>query len=362
MNAETKRLKVLLLCRHSRRGSSSRLRMLQYLPYLEARGVDVAVSSLFNDRYLDDFYGNGRRPANIIAAYLRRLVSLLGSRRYDLLWIEKDLFPYLPGLAEHMLAVLRIPYVVDYDDATFHHYDRNFFSRAILGKKIGRIMCRAALVVAGNEYIMEHAMQAGAKRIKVIPTVVDIDRYPVSYKRKEECVRIGWIGCPETSRYLLPMQNILAHVCAKGDVKFIAVGSGPLPFDDVNLEIRDWCEDREAEDVSSFDVGIMPLDETDFELGKCGYKLIQYMAAGKPVIATSIGINSQIVDHGVDGFLAKDSQEWIDAIEALKGNEQMRIHMGAAGRKKVEEKYNLNVTGPKLYSALCEAAGMTGAM
>ena len=354
-------MKVLLLSRFSRIGSSSRLRLLQYVPYLQDRGIEVTCSPLLGDGYLNALY-SGKRPkfGPIISAYVRRLAVLASSHRYDLLWIEKELLPGLPAWPEFLTALFKVPYVVDYDDATFFRYSEHEARpvRALLGDKIDKVMRRSALVIAGNDYLGERARETGARRVEVLPTVVDLTRYrPPSNSNSfgSETFTIGWIGSPFTAKYLAIINSALEEVCARGRARIVLVGSGNVSLGSAPLEIRPWSESREVADVQSFDIGIMPLSNKPWERGKCGYKLIQYMACAKPVIASPVGVNREIVRHGENGFLAETHADWVRSIDGLQSDPQLKSHMGQHARKTVETRYSLQVTAPRMLSLLEEA-------
>ena len=173
-------MKVLLFSKYSRKGASSRLRSLQYIPSLELYDMQITVSSLFSDAYLNGFYGNNRKSFFFVfLAYLRRLVALIGVFKYDVIWIEKEIFPYIPSLAERMLKLIGKPYIVDYDDAIFHNYDSSsyFLVRLLLGTNIDSVMRNSSCVIAGNQYLADRAIAAGASKVQIIPTVVDHARY-----------------------------------------------------------------------------------------------------------------------------------------------------------------------------------------
>ncbi len=346
-----------MLCRYSRLGCTSRLRFMQYLPYFKLQGLDVSVLPLLGDDYLTGLFSRNRRSFGpVLRAYFARLKDLKSIRGYDLLWIEKELFPWLPAWVEQLLVLGKIPYVVDYDDAIFHRYDLhgNPLVRVSLGKKIDMIMRRAALVIAGNEYLAERARRSGAQRVEVIPTVIDLERYYLNGNCQAQVFTIGWIGSPKTAKYLALLQPALAAVCTGEQAKLLLVGSGPLHLNGVNIEIRRWSEETEVADILNFDVGIMPLMDEPFEQGKCGYKLIQYMACSKPVVASPVGVNRMIVEHGVNGYLAESQADWVNALNLLRVQER-RTRMGLWGRKKVEEHYCLQVTAPHLVRMLQEA-------
>lgn len=347
-------MRVLLLSRYGRLGASSRVRSYQYLPYLEAQGVHVTVAPLLGDAYVEDLYaGRSKHLGAILCAYLKRLGYLLKSYNFDLLWVEYELLPWLPAWGEVILERLGIPYVVDYDDAVFHRYDlhSNGLVRAFLGEKIDSVMRRAALVIVGNPYLADRACRAGAKRVEYLPTVVDLDRYPVSPQARNSVLTIGWIGSPATARYLNLVQPALVEACAGGKTRLVLVGCGQMRLDRVRLEIRRWSEETEVGAIQSFDLGIMPLPNELWERGKCGYKLIQYMACARPVVASPVGVNNQIVEHGTNGFLAETIADWVHALRLLR-DPDLRKRMGEAGRSKVELEYCLQVWAPRLLSLL----------
>jgi glycosyltransferase involved in cell wall biosynthesis len=347
--------KVLLMARYSRLGASSRLRSYQYLPYLKQNGIDIKVAPLLGDDYINDLYsGKGRRKTVVFHAYLQRIKDFLGVRHFNLIWIEKELFPFFPAWGEALLDFVGIPYIVDYDDAIFHNYDlhSNKLVRFCLRNKIDQVMKRAAIVVVGNDYLGDRARQAGAKRVEYIPTVVDLKHYKMVPKQNEAPFTIGWIGSPATAKYIKLIQTALSEVCENGKARVVLVGSGPVGLNDVPVEILPWTEESEAASIQNFDVGIMPLPYEPWELGKCGYKLIQYMACGKPVVASPVGANRQIVEHGINGFLADDIADWVAALKELRDNVSLRKIMGYAGRRKVEEQYCLQVTAPRLAEIL----------
>lgn len=349
------KLSVVFLTKYGRNGASSRYRYLQYLPKLETAGINCAVCSLLEDSYLQKRYERGYGSMrDFVGAFCRRLGTLLQAHRYHLLWIEYELFPYCPAIFETILARFGISYVVDYDDAIFHQYDRhkNWFVRRMLGEKISRVMRNATLVIAGNEYLADYARKAGSKQVEIIPTVVDITRYPLKTTVESSMFTIGWIGSPSTSKYLKEIAPALAEICRNGQAQVTLIGSGQIDLPGVPVTILPWSETTEVENLQRFDVGIMPLSDSPWERGKCGFKLIQYMACGLPVIASPVGVNSQIVEEGVNGFLATTTQEWVRAFNMLRDSYHLRKQMGQEGRKKVESQYCLEVTAPKLVSLL----------
>ena len=349
-------MKVLMLSRYGRLGASSRMRTYQYLPWLEAAGFEITLAPLFSDAYVQGLQRNTKSPLEALRAYAGRVQALFSSRQFDLLWIEKETLPWLPAWFEKILLSGAVPYVLDYDDAVFHYYDesRNRAVKALLAGKHPELMQGAALVVAGNQYLAEFARQARAPHVEVVPTVIDLARYPVATRKGAAggalpCV--GWIGQRATASFLAPYVPLFERLSAQGRARFAAIGidaqSLGLPMTSIA-----WTEQTEVASISSFDIGIMPLLDGSFERGKCGYKLIQYMACGLPVVASPVGVNCQIVEHGVNGFLAETPEQWEQALQTLLADADLRQRMGQAGRKKVEQEYCIQVTGPKMAALL----------
>jgi glycosyltransferase involved in cell wall biosynthesis len=350
-------MKILLLSRYSRLGASSRLRSYQYLPWLKKHGIHIDVSYLFNDQYLRDLYISDKKSiANVCRSYFNRLIALLKINQYDLIWIEYELFPWLPASIESMLSKLGIPFIVDFDDAIFYRYQfsSSRFARLLLGNKIDKIMRKSKAVLAGNRHILSYAYQAGAKRVELIPTVVDLDRYDVDsfggYPKNDFI--IGWIGSPKTSHYLRIIEKALSFLSSKINLSLVLIGSGPFRLKNVKTTCLHWSENTEIDLIKTFDVGIMPLYDSFWEQGKCGYKIIQYMACAKPAIASPVGVNSEIIQNGMNGYLATNSKEWIDAVLELHASRKTRERIGNAGRQTVEDRYSLSTMSPKVYSIL----------
>lgn len=350
-------MRVLVLTRYAQRGASSRLRMLQYLPALEARGIACDVHELLDEAYLESLYA-GRRISRvpILRSYLRRLRLLLASGSYDVVWLEKEALPWLPAVCERFSA----PVVVDYDDAVFHRYDqhRSMLVRGLLGRKIAALVRRAAVVVVGNRYLASYAKQAGARTVVHVPTCVDEARYLPAGERASPAgpMTVGWIGTPHTARFLQVVRDVLATLVAEGQLRVRLIGAGdaaPLACDYASVP---WDESTEVAELQGLDCGIMPLVDEPFERGKSGYKLIQYMACGLPVVASPVGANREIVEDGVTGFLATSPAQWETALRRLSADPALREQLGAAGRGRFEAHYTMREATDGIESALRAAA------
>lgn len=351
-------MKILFLTRYGLQGASSRMRSFQYLPWFESADVECIVAPLFDDEMLLQKYRHGNYGLlALLSAYWRRIHVLLGRDRFDLIWIEKEAFPWLPAWFERLL-LRHVPYVLDFDDAIFHNYDMHKFSwvRYLLGRKIDHLMSGAHLVVAGNEYLSVRAKAAGARWVEVVPTVIDLARYLV---KKEYSVpikpRIVWIGSPSSTQYLRELTEALVAVSKLHPFTLRVIGGDAVIMPGIDVEVRVWSAETEAAAIAECDIGIMPLKKTPWEQGKCAYKLIQYMACGLPTVASPIGANRNVVIEGKTGLFADSKDAWVEVLATLLRDAPLRQRFGQAGRVRIEAEYCLQQTAPRMVTLLKKA-------
>lgn len=333
------------------------MRTYQFLPRWNQAGVAYKVSPFFNEAYLKKFYSEEKRSIwNMMSCYVRRLRILAAFWKYDLIWIEKELFPFTPSYAEWILARLGKGYVVDYDDAVFHNYDkhRNPIIRYWMGDKIAWVMRNSKQVLAGNKYLAAYAMTSGAKNVSMLPTVVDLKGYPLKKIHSGSRVRIGWIGSPTTLKYVASISESIRNLGKSYPIEFLIINAADTAVPDMGVPVRliPWSEEKEGEMIAEMDIGIMPLPDDKWERGKCAYKLIQYMACGLPVVASPVGMNKDVVRHGENGFLADSQSEWIFYLEILIKDAALRTQMGNAGRALVEREYTVEKNFRKMMGVL----------
>lgn len=353
-------MKLAAFTRYGALGASSRVRLLQYLPALRATGISVQALALFDDEYLLRKYAGAVPWPRVARAYAARAREAgAAARRADVLWIEKELWPWAPAWLERA-AWRDKPVLLDYDDAIFHNYDLHpsLAVRRLYGGKIDGLMHHASMVVAGNDYLAERARRAGAARVEILPTVIDLDRYAQPERTVADAsapVVVGWIGSPATVGYLQALAEPLARVAVGRAIELRVIGA-PLALPGVVVTQVPWSETGEVQALRGCDIGIMPLPDSPWERGKCGYKLVQYMACGLPVVASPVGINARIVAPGVNGFLATSPAQWEQALVQLADDPALRQRLGQAGRALVETRYSLQVAAPRLANWLHELA------
>lgn len=354
-------MRVAAFTRYDRTAASTRQRLLQYLPALNRAGIEVDYHPLLGGDYVRSLVTQGGFSKLAIArSYARRLKQLIQNPDGDLIWIYAELFPYLPAAFERLAFRSGKPVVYDFDDAFFHPYDNSSRSwvRRLLNGKLEPLLSGAAACCCGNRYLQEYAREFCDNSV-VLPTVVDTSIYrPAPPESRGGELVIGWIGSPSAWVTVRPLIPLLRQLCAERQVRVSVVGAGVAAEADLfpGLDLVDWSEATEVAEVQKMDIGIMPLMDTPFQRGKSGYKLIQYMACGLPVVAAPVGVNAEIVLHERTGILATSQEEWRVALETLISSAELRRRMGTAGRARAENNYSLASQAPRLVDIFRTAA------
>lgn len=321
-------MRVLFLLIGGWQAASSRYRVLQYLPHLEGSGIDVNATII---------------PKEIPARW--RLFNSM--KDYDVIFIQKKLFNPLE-LAYIRSKSRRLVY--DFDDAVmFKESGEKSFNRWLNFRQTVRV---CDIVIAGNSYLGEEVKRYSPK-VSVLPTVLDTQLYsPVTDVVKDR-VTLGWIGSRANLKYLAGIGKVLDKLASMyGNVELKIVSDDFIELDEMPVVRKKWHIEEEAADLQSFDIGLMPLPDDPWTRGKCGFKLLQYMAVGIPVVCSQVGVNSEIVEDGYNGFLACTSEEWFDKLSILIRDPLLRRTMGRRGREIVEDRYSLKAVAPRFIELL----------
>ena len=353
-------MKLIYFTRHEWRGASSRYRSLQFFDHLRSDGFEIEHVPFFSDAYLEQ-RAQGRKPvAEVVQSYLKRIGATIGKPgSADAIVVEKEMFPFLPALTDRWVKRRNIPVIYDFDDAIWHAYERRQFGPfgPVFRNKIAHIVARADHVVAGSRYLEDQVRAWGAQRVTQIPTTVPASRYQGQGLVAVKTIEIVWIGSQSTGQYLLPCFPVLARLHAQTGAKLRAIGlsraliNGPVPD---WLDLEPWCPQTEIDQIASARIGIMPVPDEPFERGKCGFKLVQYMGAGLPVIASPVGANSAIIRHESTGFLAETPQDWYRHLTTLIGDPELAATMGNRGHQRYLDRYSTETAAPR-WSALLRA-------
>jgi len=352
-------LRLLALSPVPAEGAGCRFRVMQYIPALEQAGFSVTVAPFFDAAFFDLVYRPGHY-AQKLAAFLRQTVErlrlLLAREQFDAIFVYREAYPFGPALFEAMLAHAGgRPLIYDFDDAIFlsNSSEANRFASALkYPQKVPAIIRRSALVLAGNDYLANYARQFNPS-VAVLPTCVDTNVFvPRRTPRASGApLVIGWIGTPTTAAYLKSLGASLARLASRHAFEVRVSGSGrAMEFGGVKTVNQPWSLDREVDLFNTCDIGVYPLTDDEWAKGKCGFKAIQFMACGVPVVAAAVGVNREIIHDGVNRFLASTESEWDQKIGLLLGDAALRARLGSAGRRTIEERYSLSVNAPKLVS------------
>jgi glycosyltransferase involved in cell wall biosynthesis len=351
-------LKILFLVPYPIEAASTRYRVDQYLPYLRENGIEPAVSRFIaSGDFFHTLYRPGhhaRKMAYFLAATLRRLADIIRSKNFDLIFIQREALPYGPALIEPLLAGLGGRIVYDFDDAIYllHSSEANRHLNWIrFPDKVNRIVQLSRHVIVGNLTLAAYVQQFH-QRVSIIPTSINIREYTVKPERSfSEPLTIGWVGSTSTDQYLHLLDDVFHRLARRHRFRLLVIG-GRYAHPDVEVVCRKWQLQAEISNLHSIDVGIMPLPDDRWTRGKGGFKAIQYMGVGVPAVASAVGINTEIINHGKNGFLPTSAQAWVDCLAALLEDAALRRQLGLAGRQTVEARYSMQANGPKLLRIL----------
>jgi glycosyltransferase involved in cell wall biosynthesis len=338
-------MKVAFLTRYDRTRGSSRVRVYDYLPYLQRMGLECRVLPFPQKLSL-------KAKVN----YVGQAINL--SHWADVVVLQKLV---IGKVFLSMLTTFRKKIVFDFDDAIYTPPDK--YSSSLdqvqeeyqeITKRLEHILEQVNCAIVGSNYLADYA-KSWQQQVYVLPSSIDLENLPVKVVReKDNPVVLGWIGSPENLEDFQPIQKALVRVSSKLREEAILkiVSSKPLVIDGVSVLFDKWSLDREREYLHSFDIGLMPLQNTERSRGRCAFKAIQYMGAGLPAIASPVGTALDVVEHNKTGLIASSTEEWIEAISKLVENPELRYSLGQKGRQIVEQRYSIQGNSIKLAEIL----------
>ncbi len=356
-------MRLLFLGVHGRdRSPSQRYRFEAFEPALRRAGIEVDYAGALSVSEAADFYGpvSAVKKARIAArAFARRALSL--TRPTDVVFVQREAFFMLNEWSE-WLAHLRAPVVFDFDDSIWIHAVSDANRRFAWLKnvdKIPRIVGLAHTVLAGNAYLADWARQH-SQNVHVIPTCVDTAHFaPSPDKASAGPVTIGWSGSPSTFAHLKPLLPVLERLKARyGErITYRVMGDPSFRHAPLGLVGEAWTAPTELALLRQMDIGLMPLPDDEWTRGKCGLKGLVSMSMGAATVMSPVGVNTEIVTPGVDGFLAGSDEHWVEQLSALIEDADLRRRVGAAGRQTVIDRYSIARWSQPLTELLLRAAG-----
>lgn len=317
--------------KYSTQGATSRYRSFAFASRLVELNYNIEIHSFMDIHYLSNLFA--KKPKNkwrIFLSYCQRLFAVL--RSSDNIVIERELFPYLPYGFEKIFLRNK-QYILDFDDNVWEDYR----GKLLLNGKYDHLIKNAAGVIVGNNYLEQYVKKINSNVIK-IPTVINLGHYKQDKSvQKFERFSLVWIGSSVTYRYIKSFAPMFQQLSKLIDFDLIIIASRQLEIEKiegVSMKFHDWSSEIETVLLQQCHVGIMPLDNDDFSQGKSGFKLIQYQAAGLPMIASPIGENTHIIADTINGYLASTLSEWVTAVQNLISDTELYNRMSTASKEK----------------------------
>jgi glycosyltransferase involved in cell wall biosynthesis len=354
--------RLLVLTPAPTSSASTRFRLEQFFPVLRARGIEPILRPFLDEDGFRVLYRPGHLATKARAAasaLVGRIGDLVRATRCDAVLLHREAALIGPPLLEWLMALpMRRPIIFDLDDAVWVPYASptygSLLSRLLKapGKTL-RTLAMARSVIAGNRFIADFAGRFNP-RVSVIPTVVDTDVFRPAERRADEVPVLGWVGTPSAAQYVQAIVPALQSLARKRRFRLRVVG-GTIDAPGLEVEHREWRLERELEEFRSLDIGLYPLVEDDWSLGKSGFKAVQYMAAGVPMVASPVGCTNEMIDDGRNGLLARNPAEWESQLERLLDDAALRRRLADEGRKDAVARWSLAVHAPRFADLVTES-------
>jgi glycosyltransferase involved in cell wall biosynthesis len=327
--------------------------------------VEITFAAFEDKNLRDVLYVRGhwiRKGLGISRAFIRRLSAVEQSSSYDLVYLFREAALFGPSIFERMVHLLKVPLVFDFDDAIFIRYRSPANGWLSLLKAPGKTqtICElASHVMVGNSYLAEYARMFN-RNVTVVPTTIDTDTYQVGAVGESAATPvIGWTGSFSTVQHLDVLRPVLCELARRERFRLRVIGAPNYRLEGVDVEVVPWRSQTEVQDLAEADIGVMPLPDDPWTRGKCGLKALQYMGLGIPAVCSPVGINTDLISDGENGFLPKSPEEWITKLTLLLGSPELRRKLGLAGRKTVEERFSAISQVPRVHEVFRSAVGGT---
>ncbi|MDR0941645.1 MAG: glycosyltransferase family 4 protein [Bacteroidales bacterium] len=344
--------KILYIVPHRfNRSPGQRFRCEHFIPILQHEGYETRYAYLlskWDDTY---FYKKGAyffKLLVFIKAFFRRMYHVCIAKQYNVIFIYREAFMIGTTLFERLLKRTGVPIIYDFDDSIWLNDTSEGNQNLAWLKKTSKtdtIISLANVVIVGNEFLAQHARQFNSN-VFVIPTTIDTNYHKPNpaFQQKEHTICIGWTGSETTVKHFMLLENVLLKIKQKygEQITFKLISNNLYENNALGVKTTFWNAQDEIAQLSHIDIGIMPLPNDEWSKGKCGFKGLQYMAMEIPCIMSAVGVNTEIIEHGVNGFLAHNDEEWEYYLTLLIKNGELRKVIGKRGRKTVEERYSID--------------------
>lgn len=329
---------------------SQRFRFEQYFDALNIKNYEYKIQSFLDDQTWNILYKSGHSLAKgfgIIKGFFRRFAILFSLSKYDFIFIHREAAPIGPPIFEWVISkVFNKRIIYDFDDAIWLSDPSESRLLAILKwkKKIGQICKWSYKISCGNAYLANFAKEYN-DNVVVNPTTIDTlnvhqpELYPHA---KSDKLTIGWTGTHSTLFYLKSFIPIIKNIERDYNLEFLVIANRKPEFELSSLRFIPWNAQTEIKDLLQIDIGIMPLTDDQWSVGKCGFKALQFMALGIPCLASPVGVNKQIIKNDVNGILCETDEDWEKGLRLLIKDASKRKSLGTKGRETVKEEYSVD--------------------
>jgi len=352
--------KILILAPYPAfKSPSQRYRFEHFLPFFKQHQLHYDYIPFFDTDSWEIIFKKGhyvRKITGTVTGFLKRFSLMFRVNAYDIIFIHREASPIGPPIFEWFMGcVLKKKIIYDFDDAVWlqEASENNELISFIKWSKKVQFICKISHTIsAGNQYLAAFAGKLN-DRVLINPTVVNTEGAHKGLKIHEATTRmctIGWTGTFSTLTHLQTIIPVLSALQQEIDFRFMVICNKDPRFDLKHYEYIEWSEEREADDILKFDIGIMPLPDTEWAKGKCGFKAIQYMSLGIPAVVSDVGVNATIVDHGENGFVCRTESEWLTALKTLLFDLTLRKKMGLNAYQKIENNYSVNAQRDRFFA------------
>ncbi|WP_234462344.1 glycosyltransferase family 4 protein [Adhaeribacter terrigena] len=331
---------------------SQRLKYEQYYPYFREAGYEITTRSFIDAEFWQTVYKPGntfRKILFTIKAYFRRIKDLFTLGKYDVVYVHLWVTPIGPPLFEWLFRKFSKRLIYDIDDLIFlkpKSKSNPLINWLKSSNKSIYLMKVADHVITCTPHLDQFVRQFNNKTTDISSTINTIAYRPRKDYSVKEKITLGWSGSHSTSKYVYLLNNVFLKLKEEIDFRLLVIGDREFKMEGIEVIAIPWQESTEVDDLAKIDIGLYPLPDEEWVLGKSGLKALQYMALGIPTIATAIGANYRVIESGVSGFLVNSPEEWLQAIRDLAKNEALRVSIGSKAAERVEQFYSLNANAP----------------
>ena len=335
---------IVFYTKYTDESASYRYRIKAYFNVLNEQNFHISVQKLFNHNFfLKKIFLDKLNYFSILKSYFIRLLDLIFRKKPFIAIIHIELLPFFPNIAEYILTIRKVPYIIDIDDAVYYRFlnSKFIFLNNFIQTKFKKMVSSSSGVFVGNNFHKNYFNEFSSN-IHYFPTVIDLEIYNQhSLNRKHLNFSIVWVGTPSTCHYLNNISHELNKLKKNLSIDIYVIGAKKELIDNLDCQFIKWEEETYLKEISKCHIGIMPLNDSPWEEGKCGFKILQYMGLKLPVVASPYGVNKMIIRDNVNGLIARNKNDWYEKIQLLKSDRILYDKFVEAGYKTVTSEYNL---------------------